>query len=323
MDVGSHNRSGLWRAVLMTCWAAAFVAATLCASATVATSSKPPYQTEAQRNTVMEDKFNRCGLIVVATITDKQSYRMENGKIFTKVFLDVGSCVRNSQRDSMDVWFWILGGRIGTKFMGVPDLPRFGRGQRWVLALPWSESGPRQGWHYGGHAVALQVVDGQVIDRYGLIPESGGQGIEVTREVPVDEYLQEIQEFLRVRDPDVLKEKCDLIVLGTVAEVVEHREVPRGTGQHAYVTLEIEDVLKGDLPGSELIFMVSLLQYPFKEKPPSFAEGERCVVFFSEDSEGDLSVVGGVEGKYVVEGEEVRNEFRSYPLSQFVQEVSQ
>jgi hypothetical protein len=286
-------------------------------------SSKPPYATEAQRRAALEDRYNRCGLIVVATITESHPRQMEDGGIFTRFCLDVDRYVRDIHPDSVDPCFWVRGGTIGAKSEKWSDTPSFQVGQRWVLSLPWSDRGPQEGWQYGRHSVALQVLDDLVVDRYGLVEESGAETIMVTRELPVDEYIREIDQFLRARDPDQLKERADHVVLGTVTRVDEHREVPRGKAQDALVTLEVEEVLKGDPALGRVEFRVYLLQYPFRAKPPSFVEGERCVVFLSGDLHDGFSVVGGIEGKYEADGQEVRNEFRAYPLGAFVESISQ
>ncbi len=312
------KRVGSMKASLLTFCVALLAVVTLWIPAT---ALKQPYRSEAERNADMEDRFNRCGLIVLATIVEEHPQRMDHG-IFTRFCVDVQACLRNSHPDSARPCFWTMGGHIGTQGSFVEDLPTFRTGEQWILALPWSNTEPRLGWRYGRHAVATRVVNGYAVETYGLMSESDDRSVEITREVPVLDYLEEIRDYIRVRDPAILGQRCDYVILGRVLGIDEERQVPAGTPEHASITFEVEDAIKGD-PGSDRIgFEVLLRQYLFGQTPPDFAVGERCVVFLIRRPDGALYLVGGKEGKYAAPNEDVSSEFRSYSLTEFIEDVT-
>lgn len=88
------------------------------------------------------------------------------------------------------------------------------------------------------------------------------------------------------------------------------------------VTFSVEQTLKGE---STSLVVISVPGGKFDgqtlevEDAPGFQVGERSVVFLAK-GDGILAVVGGFQGKFVVDR---NNMVGSVPLQQFIQQVAQ
>jgi hypothetical protein len=109
------------------------------------------------------------------------------------------------------------------------------------------------------------------------------------------------------------------ILVGQVTIVVSHEE---GDGKiYTVVTLSVEQVIKGEseptvaivVPGGQVNG-----QQLWVEDSPRFAQGER-VLLFLENTGVNLSVVGGVQGKFTIDESNVVN--GNLTLTEFINQL--
>jgi hypothetical protein len=109
------------------------------------------------------------------------------------------------------------------------------------------------------------------------------------------------------------------ILVGQVTSIVSHEE---GSGNiYTVVTLTVEQVIKGEnaqkvsvrVAGGEVNG-----QKLWVEDAPSFAQGERVLVFL-EETGSNLSVVGGVQGKLAIDEKNMVD--GDFPLTEFIDQI--
>lgn len=116
---------------------------------------------------------------------------------------------------------------------------------------------------------------------------------------------------------DELAARAESILVGEVTDIASYKEA----NIYTLVTLSVEQTIKGEtggqvtirLPGGEVDGLG--LQV---EDVPSFESGERAVVFL-EEGEGIFSVVGGFQGKFTID----RNNMVSgtMSLTEFIDQI--
>lgn len=108
-------------------------------------------------------------------------------------------------------------------------------------------------------------------------------------------------------DMDGMVKKADLIITGTVIQVKAVREanpVTGGQSIYTYVTVDLDDVLKGELKGSSYTFRVlggEISGEPVGEKladAPEFKMGQEVFLFLKKDPKLYSPVVGLFQGRF-------------------------
>ena len=136
-----------------------------------------------------------------------------------------------------------------------------------------------------------------------------------TSTAPVSQSSEGLVEKLTIEQ---LTNKAAYIVVGQVTSIVSHEE---GKGNiYTIVTLSVEQVVKGKseptvavvVPGGQVNG-----QQLWVEDAPRFAQGER-VLLFLQNAGGNLSVVGGVQGKLTIERNMVNDDL---PLTEFIDQI--
>lgn len=113
---------------------------------------------------------------------------------------------------------------------------------------------------------------------------------------------------------------ADCIVVGTVTDMINHPDAQHGS-INTLVTLSAEDWIKGSSEGQIVITVPSGEMdggWLWVEDAPSFQSGERAVVFL-EESEGVFSVVGGFQGKFSIDENNMVG--GNIPLSEFIDQI--
>ena len=113
---------------------------------------------------------------------------------------------------------------------------------------------------------------------------------------------------------------ADYIVVGTVTDMISQSDAQHGS-INTLVTLSAEDWIKGSLEGQIVITLPGGEmngKWLWVEDAPSFQLGERAVVFL-EESEDTFTVVGGFQGKFSID----KNNMVSgkLPLTQFIEQL--
>ena len=100
---------------------------------------------------------------------------------------------------------------------------------------------------------------------------------------------------------DDLALRADSVLVGEVTDITIYQE---GEGNiYTLVTVSVEQTIKGESEGEVVIRVLGGEvngQVLWVEDAPSFQSGERAVVFL-EEGEGILSVVGGFQGKFTID----------------------
>jgi hypothetical protein len=116
-----------------------------------------------------------------------------------------------------------------------------------------------------------------------------------------------------------LASRADSILVGEVTDIACYEE---GEGNiYTLVTLRVEQTIKGEteevvnvrVPGGELNG-----QAMWVEDAPSFQMGEGVVVFL-EEREGIFTVVGGFQGKFTIDNNNMVG--GNMPLSEFIEQL--
>ena len=113
--------------------------------------------------------------------------------------------------------------------------------------------------------------------------------------------------ILKMSVEDMTKE-ADVIVIGDIKEVESRSNFWR-TEVHTYSTVSVENYIKGT--GSETLIIITDGGTAgdsgvWMEDTPIFTKNETVLVFLKKAGH-EFSVVGLVQGKYIVENEEVRD----------------
>lgn len=106
-----------------------------------------------------------------------------------------------------------------------------------------------------------------------------------------------------------LTKEADVIVIGNIKEVESRWSLGRTT-INTYVTLSVENYIKGG-EGQETLTIITQggSKWGFTvwvEDAPDFTKNEKVLVFLKKAGR-EFSVAGWVQGKYIVENEEVRD----------------
>ena len=118
-----------------------------------------------------------------------------------------------------------------------------------------------------------------------------------------------------------LTRRADSILVGEVTDIAYYKE---GKGNiYTLVSISVEQTIKGEseeevairIPGGEMNG-----QMLWVEDAPSFQLGERAVVFL-EEGEGVLSIVGGFQGKFSIDNNNMVG--GKLPLSQFSEQLEE
>jgi len=114
---------------------------------------------------------------------------------------------------------------------------------------------------------------------------------------------------------------ADRIVVGTVTDMISHSDAQHGT-INTLVTLSAEDCIKGSSEGQIVITLPGGEtdgEWLWVEDVPSFQLGERTVVFLEEREDDDFSVVGGFQGKFHIDGDNMVGGNMS--LTEFIDQI--
>jgi hypothetical protein len=117
-----------------------------------------------------------------------------------------------------------------------------------------------------------------------------------------------------------LTARADAILVGEVTDGSCYQEDEGNI--YTQVTLSVEQTIKGEtkeavsvrVPGGELNG-----QTLWVEDAPSFQAGERAVVFL-EEREGILTVVGGFQGKFTIDNNNMVS--GNMPLTEFIDQIN-
>jgi hypothetical protein len=117
---------------------------------------------------------------------------------------------------------------------------------------------------------------------------------------------------------DDLAARADLVLLGKAVDVTGHEEASGNV--YTLVTFSVEQFFKGEtanqvvvsVPGGKLDGQIQVV-----EDAPSFQLGERVVVFL-EKGDGIFRVLGGFQGKFTIDK---NNMVGNVPLQEFVEQV--
>ncbi len=119
---------------------------------------------------------------------------------------------------------------------------------------------------------------------------------------------------------DELTARAERILVGGVTDIASYQE---GEGNiYTLVTLAVEQTIKGESMGGEVV--IRLLGGEMNglglwvEDVPSFQLGERAVVFLKE-GEGIFSVVGGFQGKFTIDNNNIVS--GNVPLTIFIDQL--
>lgn len=143
-----------------------------------------------------------------------------------------------------------------------------------------------------------------------------GCGPEAEAPNPPSQSGAGIVEKLTVEE---LTDRADSILIGRVTDIACYHE---GEGNiYTQVTLSVEQTIKGEVketvnvrvPGGELNG-----QTLWVEDAPSFQMGERVVVFL-EEREGTFTVVGGFQGKFTIDDNNMVS--GNTPLTEFIDQI--
>jgi len=100
---------------------------------------------------------------------------------------------------------------------------------------------------------------------------------------------------------DELTLRADAILVGEVTDIANYQE---GEGNiYTLVTLSVEQTIKGESEGEAVIRVLGGEvngQVLWVEDAPRFQSGERAVVFLN-NGEGAFAVVGGFQGKFTID----------------------
>jgi hypothetical protein len=143
-----------------------------------------------------------------------------------------------------------------------------------------------------------------------------GCGPEAEAPNPPSQSGAGIVEKLTVEE---LTARADSILIGRVIDIACYRE---GEGNiYTQVTLSVEQTIKGEtqevvnlrVPGGELNG-----QAMWVEDAPSFESGERAVIFL-QGAEGSFTVVGGFQGKFTIDSNNMVSGNMS--LTEFIEQI--
>ena len=118
---------------------------------------------------------------------------------------------------------------------------------------------------------------------------------------------------------DELTAKADAILVGEVTDIASYQE---GEGNiYTLITFSVEQTIKGEsegevsirIPGGEVNG-----QTLWVEDTPSFQLGERAVLFL-EEGEGIFSVVGGFQGKFAIDNNDMVS--GNVSLTEFIDQI--
>jgi hypothetical protein len=117
---------------------------------------------------------------------------------------------------------------------------------------------------------------------------------------------------------EYLAAKADSILVGEVNNVTYYQE---GEGNiYTQVTLSAEQTIKGETEG-EVVIMVPGGKVDglvlMVTDTASFQLGERGVVFLDQEAEGIFTVVGGFQGKFIIDNNMVGDK----PLTEFIDQI--
>ena len=118
---------------------------------------------------------------------------------------------------------------------------------------------------------------------------------------------------------DGLTAKAASILIGEVTDIASYKESEGNI--YTQVTLSIAQTIKGETQGEVVISVLGGEldgQTLWVEDAPSFQLGERAVVFLEED-EGIFSVVGGFQGKFSIDNNNIVS--GKLPLFQFIDQI--
>ena len=132
--------------------------------------------------------------------------------------------------------------------------------------------------------------------------------------------LQWLMEELTLEELTI---RADLIVVGTVVNIMSQREADQGP-IYTLVTISVAHGIKGEADQEEIVIRlaggeVNELQ-EWVEDVPSFQPFERVLVFIQQKETNALSIVGGFQGKYTIEGEKIAGS--NMTLSEFINQIN-
>ena len=119
---------------------------------------------------------------------------------------------------------------------------------------------------------------------------------------------------------DDLAARADFIVIGEITHITCHEE---GKGNiYTLITLSVEQTVKGKSEG-EMVIRVAGGELDgtnlVVEDAPSFQIGERAVLFLEEREDNNFSVVGGFQGKFSIDENNIVSGNKT--LAQFIDQI--
>jgi hypothetical protein len=113
-----------------------------------------------------------------------------------------------------------------------------------------------------------------------------------------------------------LTNQADLIALGTVTDAGSYWN-EQGTSIFTDISVSIEDVVKGDVAGNQLTVRLPGGQTgnitQLVTDIPTFTIGEKVFLFLQRQEGDTWLVVGGFQGKYIVENGDILGQGKSLP----------
>ncbi|HUV36706.1 MAG TPA: hypothetical protein VMX58_07195, partial [Patescibacteria group bacterium] len=149
-----------------------------------------------------------------------------------------------------------------------------------------------------------------------------GERIKPMATGQLEELYDILENVRRDRSIERLTEQAKLIVRGKVLDVWESAEqTAEGYDKHiTRVNLAVHSVMKGDIEGdSVVVSMISIGGYepPWRTRVPDMHEGEEWIMFLKHADEPGYYLFAGVNGLFLVEGDDLYRNNNSRILLHF------
>lgn len=174
----------------------------------------------------------------------------------------------------------------------------------------------------GGLAIGVAIVALLGVIAYALLSDEDTAPAAVPSPIATAGISEGAAGIMEELSLEGLTSQADLIVVGTVTHFNSYWN-PEHTHIFTDVSLSVETTVKGVVGTEEVVVRLAGGQVEgitqWASDSPSLALGERVLLFLRSQEGGTFSVVGGFQGEYAVEGEEVAGQGK--PLAQLISEI--